>query len=153
MRDLGDRFAPRSFAAHQPGPDEQAEKSARSVCNGPAELSNLAVSQDALGRHDAAEAAYRQAIALDPEFATTHHNLGNLLHKQGVMRKQKLRFVRQSHSVTTMPQPGTASPTRCNARCAYRHTGFWQPMDTLRDKTTLEALWSSGEAPWKMWRD
>jgi len=34
---------------------------------------------------------------------------------------------------------------------AYRHTGFWQPMDTLRDKTTLETLWSSGEAPWKTW--
>ena len=35
---------------------------------------------------------------------------------------------------------------------AYRHTGFWQPMDTLRDRTTLEALWASGEAPWKIWK-
>jgi glucose-1-phosphate cytidylyltransferase len=35
--------------------------------------------------------------------------------------------------------------------CAYRHTGFWQPMDTLRDKMRLESLWSSGEAPWKVW--
>ena len=34
---------------------------------------------------------------------------------------------------------------------AYRHAGFWQPMDTLRDKTLLEALWSSGNAPWKLW--
>ena len=34
---------------------------------------------------------------------------------------------------------------------AYRHKGFWQPMDTLRDKTRLEALWNSGEAPWKRW--
>jgi glucose-1-phosphate cytidylyltransferase len=34
---------------------------------------------------------------------------------------------------------------------AYRHTGFWQPMDTLRDRTTLEALWNSGRAPWKVW--
>jgi glucose-1-phosphate cytidylyltransferase len=31
---------------------------------------------------------------------------------------------------------------------AYRHHGFWQPMDTLRDKNQLEALWQSGEAPW-----
>ena len=31
---------------------------------------------------------------------------------------------------------------------AYRHTGFWQPMDTLRDKTYLEELWSAGKAPW-----
>jgi len=31
---------------------------------------------------------------------------------------------------------------------AYRHTGFWQPMDTLRDKNLLEELWKNGEAPW-----
>jgi glucose-1-phosphate cytidylyltransferase len=36
---------------------------------------------------------------------------------------------------------------------AFRHAGFWQPMDTLRDKTTLEALWESGKAPWKVWAD
>ena len=34
---------------------------------------------------------------------------------------------------------------------SYRHTGFWQPMDTLRDRTKLEGLWDSGEAPWKLW--
>ncbi len=33
---------------------------------------------------------------------------------------------------------------------AYRHYGFWQPMDTMREKQQLEALWESGEAPWKM---
>lgn len=32
---------------------------------------------------------------------------------------------------------------------AYRHQGFWQPMDTLREKDILEALWAGGEAPWK----
>jgi len=35
---------------------------------------------------------------------------------------------------------------------AYEHHGFWQPMDTLRDKTYLEELWASGKAPWKTWR-
>ncbi len=35
---------------------------------------------------------------------------------------------------------------------AFRHTGFWHPMDTLRDRTHLEALWESGRAPWKVWR-
>ena len=35
--------------------------------------------------------------------------------------------------------------------CAYKHRGFWQPMDTMRDKNTLESLWSSGKAPWKIW--
>ena len=34
---------------------------------------------------------------------------------------------------------------------AYHHKGFWQPMDTLRDKTYLESLWQSGNAPWKIW--
>jgi len=34
---------------------------------------------------------------------------------------------------------------------AYRHTGFWQPMDTLRDKNQLEAMWATGNAPWKVW--
>ena len=35
---------------------------------------------------------------------------------------------------------------------AYQHQGFWQPMDTLRDKTYLEELWASGRAPWKVWK-
>ena len=34
---------------------------------------------------------------------------------------------------------------------AYKHSGFWQPMDTLRDKQYLEDLWKSGKAPWKVW--
>ena len=34
---------------------------------------------------------------------------------------------------------------------AFEHTGFWQPMDTLRDKNLLEELWQSGNAPWKVW--
>jgi glucose-1-phosphate cytidylyltransferase len=36
---------------------------------------------------------------------------------------------------------------------AFRHGGFWQPMDTLREKQLLEQLWSSGRAPWKIWDD
>ncbi len=32
-----------------------------------------------------------------------------------------------------------------------RHSGFWLPMDTMRDKLTLEAMWESGKAPWKVW--
>ena len=34
---------------------------------------------------------------------------------------------------------------------AYEHFGFWQPMDTLREKNLLEHLWNYGEAPWKIW--
>lgn len=35
--------------------------------------------------------------------------------------------------------------------CAFEHAGFWQPMDTLREKNLLEELWASGNAPWKRW--
>ncbi len=38
-----------------------------------------------------------------------------------------------------------------NQLSAYKHDGFWQPMDTLRDKKYLEDLWKSGETPWKIW--
>jgi glucose-1-phosphate cytidylyltransferase len=40
---------------------------------------------------------------------------------------------------------------RAGQLAAYPHDGFWQPMDTLRDKNHLEALWNSGKAPWKVW--
>jgi glucose-1-phosphate cytidylyltransferase len=36
---------------------------------------------------------------------------------------------------------------------AYRHHGFWQSMDTLRDKQVLEDIWAAGNAPWKVWKD
>lgn len=38
-----------------------------------------------------------------------------------------------------------------NQLSAYRHDGFWQPMDTLRDKNYLEELWQSGKSPWRVW--
>jgi glucose-1-phosphate cytidylyltransferase len=34
---------------------------------------------------------------------------------------------------------------------AYKHSGFWQPMDTVYDKALLEKYWNSGAAPWKIW--
>jgi glucose-1-phosphate cytidylyltransferase len=37
--------------------------------------------------------------------------------------------------------------------CAFKHKGFWQAMDTLRDKVRLEELWDSGNAPWKLWNE
>ena len=46
-------------------------------------------------------------------------------------------------------------PLECLAEAkqlkAFQHNGFWQPMDTLRDKNHLEELWQSGAAPWKVW--
>ena len=40
-----------------------------------------------------------------------------------------------------------------NQLMAYKHAGFWQPMDTLREKEILEKMWSTGQAPWKTWSD
>ncbi len=39
-----------------------------------------------------------------------------------------------------------------NQLTAYKHNGFWQCMDTLRDRTQLEELWAQGNAPWKLWK-
>ena len=36
---------------------------------------------------------------------------------------------------------------------AFKHNGFWQPMDTLRDKRYLQELWTTNKAPWKSWLD
>jgi glucose-1-phosphate cytidylyltransferase len=44
------------------------------------------------------------------------------------------------------------SLARQRSLAAYFHRGFWQPMDTLRDKTHLEEVWATGRAPWKMWK-
>lgn len=35
---------------------------------------------------------------------------------------------------------------------AYKHDGFWMPMDNIRDKEYLESLWAGGDAPWKIWQ-
>lgn len=50
---------------------------------------------------------------------------------------------------------GTILPRLAEARqlVAYRHEGFWQSMDTLRDKEYLQSLWETGKAPWKNWLD
>ena len=44
-----------------------------------------------------------------------------------------------------------AQLAKTNQMMAFEHRGFWQPMDTLRDKNLLEELWDSGKAPWKIW--
>jgi len=52
---------------------------------------------------------------------------------------------------TTWEREPLASLAKDGQLHAYHHRGFWQPMDTLRDKTHLEELWLSGKAPWKKW--
>lgn len=58
------------------------------------------------------------------------------------------RIAQDSTSWEAEPLSGLAADGELEA---YEHTGFWQPMDTLREKTLLEDLWHSGKAPWKVW--
>ncbi len=52
---------------------------------------------------------------------------------------------------TTWEREPLESLARDGMISAYKHHGFWQPMDTLRDKHQLESLWQGGSAPWKVW--
>lgn len=52
---------------------------------------------------------------------------------------------------TTWEQEPLETLAKSNQLKAFPHEGFWQPMDTLRDKNHLEEMWKSGKAPWKMW--
>jgi glucose-1-phosphate cytidylyltransferase len=52
---------------------------------------------------------------------------------------------------TIWEQEPLTSLARDGQLAAYKHYGFWQPMDTLRDRQHLEELWASGKAPWKVW--
>lgn len=52
---------------------------------------------------------------------------------------------------TVWEQEPLQALARNNQLMAYEHRGFWQPMDTLRDKIYLDNLWSEGEAPWRTW--
>jgi len=52
---------------------------------------------------------------------------------------------------TTWEQEPLKSLARDGQLSAYHHQGFWQPMDTLRDRVHLEELWQAGKAPWKVW--
>ena len=56
-----------------------------------------------------------------------------------------------ANEATPFESEPLAHLARDNQLGVYRHTGFWHPMDTLRDKRHLEDLWSSGTAPWKSW--
>ncbi|MCB1934258.1 MAG: glucose-1-phosphate cytidylyltransferase, partial [Candidatus Accumulibacter sp.] len=66
-----------------------------------------------------------------------------------VMSPDVLKYVKNDSTVWEQePLMNLASDKQL---MAYEHHGFWQPMDTLRDKQLLEDLWTSGKAPWKMW--
>ena len=66
-----------------------------------------------------------------------------------VLNPQVIDYIDDDHTVWERePMERLAREKQINA---WLHRGFWQPMDTLRDKNHLEELWASGEAPWKSW--
>jgi glucose-1-phosphate cytidylyltransferase len=67
-----------------------------------------------------------------------------------VLEPEVFDYIEGDHTIFEKePLEGLA---RDHKLAAYRHTGFWQCMDTQRDKTKLEALWEEGAAPWKTWK-
>ncbi len=66
-----------------------------------------------------------------------------------VLNKKVLDYIENSLTIWEQePLKNLASDQQLNA---YHHKGFWQPMDTLREKILLEKLWQEGSAPWKKW--
>jgi len=66
-----------------------------------------------------------------------------------VLEPSVLNRIESDH--TLWEQEPLASLAGDGQLAAYKHHGFWQPMDTLRDRQNLEDLWASGKAPWKVW--
>ena len=66
-----------------------------------------------------------------------------------VVEPEAIEYIESDH--TTWEREPMERLAEEGKLAAYKHIGFWQPMDTLRDKNYLEELWASGEAPWKVW--
>ena len=66
-----------------------------------------------------------------------------------VLERRAVEYIEGDH-ITWEREPMERLAEEGNL-AAYKHMGFWQPMDTLRDKNYLEELWASGKAPWKVW--
>jgi glucose-1-phosphate cytidylyltransferase len=61
-------------------------------------------------------------------------------------------YLPMQRSLTLEQEPMRQLAGKAELR-AFRHTGFWQPMDTLREFNLLNELWAKGKAPWKSWKD
>jgi glucose-1-phosphate cytidylyltransferase len=66
-----------------------------------------------------------------------------------LLSPQVIRYIEGNHSM--WEKEPVSSLTKDEQMSVYFHKGFWQPMDTLRDKNYLDSLWTSGNAPWKIW--
>jgi glucose-1-phosphate cytidylyltransferase len=66
-----------------------------------------------------------------------------------VVEPQALDYI--AGDSTVWEQEPLQNMAKAGRLAAYRHDGFWHPMDTLRDKMVLEQMWESGNPPWKVW--
>ncbi len=66
-----------------------------------------------------------------------------------ILEPEVLEYIEEDK--TTWEKEPLERLARENQLAAYQHNGFWQAMDTLRDKNHLESLWSDNKAPWKVW--
>lgn len=67
-----------------------------------------------------------------------------------VMQPEVFRYIKDDSTI--LEKEPLENLAKDRELAAYKHDGFWQPMDTLRDKNLLEDLWRAGSAPWKIWR-
>lgn len=67
-----------------------------------------------------------------------------------VLKPQSLNLI--DGDQTTWEKEPLETLARNGELAAYQHRGFWQPVDTLRDKNFVESLWDSGNAPWQVWK-
>jgi glucose-1-phosphate cytidylyltransferase len=68
-----------------------------------------------------------------------------------VLKKEIFSYIK--NDLTIWEEDPLKNLSKKNQLKAFKHNGFWQPMDTLRDKLTLENLWIEEKAPWKIWND
>lgn len=86
--------------------------------------------------------AFREKSDLDGDLI----NIGHM-----VLEPEFFEYI--PDDTTVLEQEPMAVLVQKHQLAAYTHTGFWQCMDTLREKQKLEQLWNNGAAPWKVWKD
>lgn len=70
-----------------------------------------------------------------------------------VFQPEIFNYIDSERNDVTLEREPMETLAKQNQLMAYKHSGFWQCMDTQRDKKKLEELWESGNAPWKIWKD
>jgi glucose-1-phosphate cytidylyltransferase len=98
------------------------------------------------GRYGALECSDNQVIS----FAEKPDGEGGFINGGFFILSPKCIDLIQSNEIAWEGDPLTQLASM-GEMMAFKHYGFWQPMDTLREKKLLEELWASGKAPWKIW--